>query len=62
MTTRRRKKHLPEELVFWKLKWLLKSASGRKVEALWSVCGDVLDRFTEADRRHCFQHRGYRYA
>lgn len=51
----------PIELVFSKFKWLLKSASARTVEALWSVCGDVLDRFTEAECRNCFQHCGYRY-
>jgi hypothetical protein len=39
----------------------LKSASARTVEALWSVCGDVLDRFTETECRNCFQHCGYRY-
>ena len=51
----------PIELVFSKFKWLLKSASARTVEALWSVCGDVLDRFTEAECRSCFRHCGYRY-
>ena len=51
----------PIELVFSKFKWLLKSASARTVEALWSVCGDVLGRFTEAECRNCFRHCGYRY-
>jgi transposase len=51
----------PIELVFSKFKWLFKSASARTVEALWSVCGDVLDRFTEAECRSCFRHCGYRY-
>jgi len=36
----------PIELVFSKFKWLLKSASARTVESLWSLCGDLLDRFT----------------
>lgn len=36
----------PIELVFSKFKWLRKSASARTVEALWAVCGDVLDRCT----------------
>lgn len=49
------------EHVFSKFKWLLKSASARTVETLWSVCEDVLDRFTEADRRYCYKHCGYRY-
>jgi transposase len=30
----------PIALVFSKFKWLLKSASARTVESLWSVCGD----------------------
>jgi hypothetical protein len=47
--------------VFSKYKWLLKGASARTVEALWSVCGDVLDRFTETQCRNCIQHCGYRY-
>ena len=37
----------PIELVLLKFTWLLKSASARTVQALWSVCGDVLDRLTE---------------
>ena len=51
----------PIELVFSKFKWLLKSASARSVEALWTVCGDLLDRFTETECRNCFKHCGYRY-
>ena len=50
----------PSDLVFSKFKWLLKSAYAGNVEALWSVCGDVLDRFTEVECRNCFQHCGYR--
>lgn len=50
----------PIELVFSKFKWLLKSASARTFETLWSVCSDVLDRFTE-ECRNCFRHCGYRY-
>ena len=49
------------ELVFSKFKWLLKSASASTVENLWSVCSDVLHRFTESECRNCFRHRGYRY-
>jgi len=51
----------PIELVFSKFKWLLKSASARTVESLWSLCGDLLDRFTETECRNCFRHCGYRY-
>jgi transposase len=36
----------PIELVFSKLKWLPKTASARTVEMLWTVCGDLLDRYT----------------
>ena len=51
----------PIELVFSKFKWLLKSAAARTVDSLWSVCGDLLDRFTETECRNCFRHCGYRY-
>lgn len=51
----------PIELVFAKFKWLLKSASARTVDALWSLCAELLDRFTEAECRNCFRHCGYRY-
>ncbi len=51
----------PIELVFLNFKWLLKSASVRTVDSLWSVCGDLLDRFTETECRNCFRHCGYRY-
>jgi len=50
----------PIELVFSKVKKLLKSASARTVETLWSVCGDLLDRFTEAECRNCLPRCGYR--
>ena len=39
----------PSELVVSKFKWLLKSASASTVGALWSACGAMLDRFTEAE-------------
>lgn len=51
----------PIELVFSKFKWLLKNASARTVESLWSVCGQLLDRFRETECRSCFRHSGYRY-
>jgi transposase len=50
----------PLELVVSKFKWLLRSASARTVEALWSLCGELLDRFTEAECRNYFKHCGYR--
>jgi len=51
----------PIKLVFSKFQWLLKSASARTVEALWSVCGGVLDRPTETECRNSFRHCGYRH-
>jgi transposase len=51
----------PIELVFSKFKWLLRSASARTVDALWTLCGELLDQFTEAECRNCFRHCGYRY-
>ena len=51
----------PIELVFSKFKWLFKSASTQSVDALCSVCGDVLDRFTGAACRNCFHYCSYRY-
>ena len=52
----------PIEVIFSKFKWLLKSAAARTVETLWSVCGKLLDRFSEEECRNCFRHCGYRYA
>jgi transposase len=51
----------PIELVFSKFKWLLKSASARTVDSLWSMCGSLIDAFTETECRNCFRHCGYRY-
>ncbi len=51
----------PIELVFSMITWLLRSASARAVEPLWSPCGELLDRFTEAECRNCFTQGGYRY-
>ena len=45
----------PIKLVFSKFKWLLKNASVRTVDSLWSVCGDLLDRFTETQCRKLLQ-------
>jgi len=51
----------PIEQVFAKLKWLLRSAAERTVEALWSRCGEVLDHFQGTEFRNYFRHCGYRY-
>lgn len=50
----------PIALVFLKFRWLLRSAAGQTVDSLWSVCRQLLDRFTEAECRNCLRHCGYR--
>lgn len=49
----------PIELAFSKLKWLLRSAAERTVDALWSRLGKVLDRFPAHQCRNYFRHCGY---
>jgi transposase len=49
----------PIELAFSKLKWLLRSAAERTVEALWSRLGQLLDAFPPHQCRNYFQHCGY---
>jgi transposase len=49
----------PIELAFAKLKWLLRSAAERTVEALWSRLGRLLDRFAPNECRNYFRHCGY---
>jgi transposase len=49
----------PIELVFAKLKWLLRSAAERTVEALWSRLGQLLDAFPPHQCRNYFRHCGY---
>src|SRR5262249_31527267 len=51
----------PIELVFAKLKGLLRTAAERTVEALWRRCGQLLDHFQETECRNYFRHCGYRY-
>jgi len=51
----------PIELAFAKFKWLLKSAAERTVDALWSTCGKLLDRFGPTECRNYLRHAGYRY-
>lgn len=50
------------ELVFSKLKWLLRSSECRSVESLWETCGQLLDRFLPDECAHDFKHCGYRYS
>jgi transposase len=49
----------PIELVFSKLKWLLRSAAPRTVDALWKFFGNVVDRFLPSECANYFQHCGY---
>lgn len=49
----------PIELVFSKLKWLLRSAAERTVEALWSRLGQLLDYFPAHQCRNYLRHCGY---
>jgi transposase len=50
----------PIELAFSKLKWLLRSAAERTVDALWSRLGQLLDAFPPQQCRNYFRHCGYR--
>jgi transposase len=50
----------PIELVFSKLKWLLRSAQERDVEKLWKTCGVLMDRFSPDECRNYLNHCGYR--
>jgi transposase len=49
----------PIELAFSKLKWLLRSAAERAVDALWSRLGQLLDAFPPQQCRNYFRHCGY---
>ena len=49
----------PIEMVFAKIKQILRSLACRTRDALWGAMQSVLDRVTAADALHCFQHAGY---
>lgn len=49
----------PIELAFSKLKWLLRSAAERTVDALWSRLVQLLDTFPPQQCRNYFRHCGY---
>jgi transposase len=49
----------PIEMVFAKIKQLLRSLSCRTREALWQTMQSVLDRITATDASNCFRHCGY---
>lgn len=49
----------PIELVFSKIKQLLRTLKSRTCDALWQSMQRVLDAVTPADAAHCFRHAGY---
>lgn len=49
----------PIEMVFAKVKQLLRSLACRTREALWGVTQSVLDQITASDASNCFRHCGY---
>ena len=49
----------PIELVFSKIKQLLRSLSCRTKDVLWRSMQSVLDRITPSDALNCYRHAGY---
>ncbi|HEV2302447.1 MAG TPA: transposase, partial [Stellaceae bacterium] len=49
----------PIELLFAKLKALLRKAAERSIPALWTRSGELLDRFSADECRHYLAHVGY---
>jgi len=49
----------PIELVFAKLKWLLRSAAERTIAELWHRIGTLVDRFLPQECHNYFRHCGY---
>jgi transposase len=49
----------PIELVYSKLKWLLRSAGERTVDGLWTLLGKLPDRFPAEQCANYFRHCGY---
>ena len=49
----------PIEMVFSKIKQLLRSLGCRTKEALWNAMQSVLDQVTPSDATNCFRHCGY---
>lgn len=49
----------PIEMVFAKIKQLLRSLSCRTRQALWAAMQSLLDRVSASDAANCFQHAGY---
>ena len=49
----------PIEMVFSKIKQLLRSLACRTRDALWNAMQSVLDQVTPSDATNCFTHCGY---
>ncbi len=49
----------PIELLFAKLKALLRKAAEREIEALWTRIGNLLDAFSVEEYANYFRHDGY---
>ena len=49
----------PIEMVFAKIKQLLRSLACRTREALWQAMQSVLDQVTATEAVNCFEHAGY---
>lgn len=49
----------PIEMVFSKVKQLLRSLACRTKDALWRAMQSVLDQITSTDAANCFRHCGY---
>lgn len=49
----------PIEMIFSKIKQLLRSMACRTREALWNAMQSVLDQVTACDAANCFTHCGY---
>lgn len=49
----------PIELVFAKLKWLLRSAATRTLDHLWRFLGQIQDYFRPQECADCLRHCGY---
>ncbi len=49
----------PIEMIFSKLKQLLRSLGLRTRDVLWASMQAILDHVTPSDAQHCFEHCGY---